>query len=325
VQTQIAELAFADPKDISTRVGTVVSHRLTRASNDAALVTSWLGTFDPIDSARTLILYRRVSSAFLAWLATKGLTLGDLTTDDLASWRDQLRGAPATRSNRLAVVKSLLSYAHTTGYLRFNVARGVRGPKVPVDVNARSLTEVEIGLMIQAATIALRVERSRKNPRCRFTKAALSRLYLARFLYYTACRVAEAVAVTWMDLHARPDGDFQLTVLGKGQKRRTFPLPGGFVEQLVKEFMPADEPRGAPIFGFGVRRAQTLIADLAKLAGIDRPVSPHWYRHAAATHALDRGAPIHVVQQTLGHASLATTSRYAHKRADGAARYLPRL
>jgi len=262
VQTQIAELAFPDPEGVATQVRTLVSYRLTRADNDAALVSSWLGTFDPYDSAATLMLYRRVSKGFMGWLAMRDLTLGELTTDDLASWRDQLRGAPATRSNRLAVVKSLLSYAHTTGYLRFNVARGVRGPKVPLDVNARSLTEVEIGLMIQAATIALRVERSRKKPRRRFIKAASSRLYLARFLYYTACRVAEAVAVTWMDLHARPDGDFQLTVLGKGQKRRTFPLPGGFVEQLVKEFMPADEPRGAPIFGFGVRRAQTLIAEL---------------------------------------------------------------
>ena len=76
------------------------------------------------------------------------------------------------------------------------------------------------------------------------------------------------------------------------------------------------------IFGFGARRAQTIIKQLARDAGIDSEVSPHWLRHAAASHALDRGAPVHVVQQTLGHASLATTARYAHKRLDGAARYL---
>jgi site-specific recombinase XerD len=52
-------------------------------------------------------------------------------------------------------------------------------------------------------------------------------------------------------------------------------------------------------------------------------VSPHWLRHAHATHALERGAPIHIVQATLGHASVATTGRYLHARpTDSSARYL---
>ncbi|HET9954640.1 MAG TPA: tyrosine-type recombinase/integrase [Polyangiaceae bacterium] len=221
-------------------------------------------------------------------------------------------------------MKSLLSHGHRTGYLRFNIGHAVRAPKVDVDVDHRSLTEVQIALMIQAAATALRAERSRTTPRPRYVRAALTRLFFARFLYYSGARVAEAVAVRWKDLRPRPDGDVQLSVLGKGRKRRSFPLPGGVVRQLEAEYKRNAAPDSL-IFGFGVRRAQTIIRELAVLSGLEQAVSPHWYRHAAATHALDRGAPIHVVAQTLGHASLATTSRYAHKRADGAARYLPRI
>ncbi|MBU4356156.1 MAG: tyrosine-type recombinase/integrase, partial [Proteobacteria bacterium] len=58
-------------------------------------------------------------------------------------------------------------------------------------------------------------------------------------------------------------------------------------------------------------------------AGIEGAVSPHWLRHAHASHALDRGAPIHLVQATLGHASVATTGKYLHARPDdSSARYL---
>ena len=66
-----------------------------------------------------------------------------------------------------------------------------------------------------------------------------------------------------------------------------------------------------------------VVKGLAKRAGLPAAVSPHFFRHAHASHALDRGAPPHLVQQTLGHASLATTSRYAHARPDdSSARYL---
>jgi integrase/recombinase XerD len=66
-----------------------------------------------------------------------------------------------------------------------------------------------------------------------------------------------------------------------------------------------------------------IVQAAAKRAGVDGAVSPHWLRHAHASHALDRGAPIHLVQATLGHASVATTGRYLHARPeDSSARYL---
>ena len=67
----------------------------------------------------------------------------------------------------------------------------------------------------------------------------------------------------------------------------------------------------------------TWVVAAAKRAKLSTAVSAHWLRHAHASHALDRGAPVHVVQTTLGHASLATTTRYSHARpGDSSARYL---
>ena len=67
-----------------------------------------------------------------------------------------------------------------------------------------------------------------------------------------------------------------------------------------------------------------IVRQSALRAGIELPVSPHWFRHAHASHALDRGAPIHLVQATLGHASITTTGRYLHARPnDSSSRFLP--
>jgi site-specific recombinase XerD len=68
--------------------------------------------------------------------------------------------------------------------------------------------------------------------------------------------------------------------------------------------------------GLDCSRILQIVREAARRAGIDAPVSPHWLRHAHASHALDHGAPLHLVQATLGHASVATTSRYLHARPD---------
>lgn len=70
-------------------------------------------------------------------------------------------------------------------------------------------------------------------------------------------------------------------------------------------------------------QVRRIVVAAARRAGLAQAVSPHWLRHAHASHALDRGAPIHLVQTTLGHASVATTGRYLHARpSDSSARYL---
>jgi integrase/recombinase XerD len=79
--------------------------------------------------------------------------------------------------------------------------------------------------------------------------------------------------------------------------------------------------KGGHLDASQVRR---IVYAAAKKAGLEQKVSPHWMRHAHASHALDRSAPIHLVQVTLGHASVSTTGRYLHARpTESSSFYLP--
>jgi integrase/recombinase XerD len=119
-----------------------------------------------------------------------------------------------------------------------------------------------------------------------------------------------------------------VTVFGKGGKTRAVLLPASLWKEL-QEIVPADAEPDAPVFvsrkGGPISAPQSwrIVRAAAKRIGITADVSPHWLRHAHASHALDRGAPIHLVQATLGHASVATTDRYLHARPqDSSSRYL---
>jgi integrase/recombinase XerD len=119
-----------------------------------------------------------------------------------------------------------------------------------------------------------------------------------------------------------------VTVFGKGRKTRTILLKQDIWDELMQ--LKGDRSNDEPVFksrkGGHINRHQLwrIVAAAAKRAGIEGKVSPHWLRHAHASHSLDRGAPIHLVQQTLGHESVATTSRYLHARPnDSSSLYLP--
>ena len=73
-----------------------------------------------------------------------------------------------------------------------------------------------------------------------------------------------------------------------------------------------------------VSQVRRIVYGAARKAGLEQKVSPHWMRHAHASHALDRSAPIHLVQATLGHASVSTTGKYLHARpTESSSFYLP--
>ena len=87
--------------------------------------------------------------------------------------------------------------------------------------------------------------------------------------------------------------------------------------------MRGDASESARVFPITERRINYIVKATAKRAGVNPAVSAHWLRHAHASHAIDEGAPITLVSQTLGHADLKTTSVYAHARPnDSSSRYL---
>jgi integrase/recombinase XerD len=150
---------------------------------------------------------------------------------------------------------------------------------------------------------------------------------MLKLLYAGGLRVSELCGLRWRDLQARSEAEGQINVYGKGGKTRVVLLPVTIWKELVslREAAGFNDPVFRSQKGGHLHPSQVMriVRAAAHRAGIDANVSPHWLRHAHASHSLDRGAPIHLVQATLGHASIATTGRYLHARPqDSSARYL---
>jgi integrase/recombinase XerD len=147
-------------------------------------------------------------------------------------------------------------------------------------------------------------------------------------MYAAGLRVSEVCGLKWRDAQEREEGAGQITVYGKGGKTRGVLLSAETWAELIA--LKGEGEADSPVFVSRKRKGhlhpsqvKRIIKAAAERAGIEAPVSPHWLRHAHASHALDRGAPIHLVQTTLGHASVATTGRYLHARPDdSSAKYL---
>lgn len=276
--------------------------------NDATerLISMWVHGLSPQTQDR----YRRTTRQFVAFV-NKPLHL--VTLADIQGWHLTLTElSPSTQRTAIATIKSLLSFGHKIGVLPENVGLSMRSPKAKDCLNERILSEEEVQMMISLET----------NPRNRA---------ILRSLYSGGLRVSELCQLTWKNLQQRGESG-QVTVLGKGQKARTVLLPAGVWNELcsIRGDASANDPvfqsREGDAVGRHLDRTQVyrIVARAAKRAGIQGKISPHWLRHAHASHSLERGAPIHLVQATLGHSSIATTSRYLHARpSDSSALYLP--
>jgi integrase/recombinase XerD len=262
-------------------------------------------------SRHTVRAYRRDAGQFFAFV---GKSLSSVTLADVqafASHLQTLKLRPGSRHRQLAAVKSLFAFGARLGYFPFDVAQPLKMPSCKDTLNERILEEDQVRRMIDAEP----------EPR---NKLMLTVLYLA------GLRVSELVALTWRDLQQRRGGGGQVTVFGKGRKTRTICIEGAAWSSLTaaRASWPDTVPvfrsrRGGHLHPEQVRR---IVLAAARRVGITQAVSSHWLRHCHASHALDRGAPIHLVQATLGHTSVATTSRYLHARpTESSSRYLPGL
>lgn len=272
------------------------------APADDQLITLWLHG----RSAHTQRAYRSDAYRFLAFVSKP---VAQVTLGDLQAFADRLQDlSPASCARILSGVKSLLSFGHQLGVLPVNVGSALRLPALKSTLAERILDEPAVQRM-------LALESNERNR------------ILLRLLYGAGLRVSEAAGLTWRDCRSRDDAG-QVTVFGKGGKTRVVLLSVGTWGELVKLNVSGDPD--APVFQstrgghLDVSMIRRIVRKAAERAGIPANVSPHWLRHAHASHALDRGAPIHLVQQTLGHESIATTGKYLHARPnDSSARYLP--
>jgi len=264
-----------------------------RADSDEMLIKLWLHGRSPHTQRAYQTDLRRFRGQVAKPLAA--VSLSDL--QDFADSLSALKGS--SRYRVLSAVKSLLAFGHRTGYLAFDVGRVLKLPSVRDNLAQRILREADVHRMLS-------LEPNERN-------SALLTLF-----YASGARVGEICSLAWRDLQPTAQGG-QITVLGKGSKTRSIQLPPAVWKQLLKlrGNAAAEEPvfrsrkKGSFLRPLAVYR---IVRQAARRADIEGRISPHWLRHAHASHALDRGAPIHLVQATLGHASLATTSRYLHAR-----------
>jgi integrase/recombinase XerD len=283
-----------------------IAQSASDGENDSAFIELWLGTKV---STHTRRAYRAESSRFRN---AAGKPLGWITMADLQYYAEALGQGnlkPASQNRALSAIKSLLSFGHETGYLPFNVGAAVKLRPNRNTLAQRILEESAVSKLIDAATEG----RDR---------------VLLKLLYVSGVRVSELCDLKWCDALARQEGG-QITVFGKGGKTRTVLLKPTVWRQLLS--IKGEAKAVDPIFrsrkgggGLDVSQVRRIVYAAAKKAGLEQKVSPHWMRHAHASHALDRSAPIHLVQATLGHASVSTTGRYLHARPnESSSFYLP--
>lgn len=136
-------------------------------------------------------------------------------------------------------------------------------------------------------------------------------------LYATGLRASELCGLSWGDCQQQDDGNARVTVHGKGNKTRVI-LVGAEIWGMVAG-LRGGRSLDSPVFvtSTGKRlsyyQVYRVVQSAARQVGLEQDVSPpHWLRHAHASHSLKRGAPLNLVQDSLGHASLDTTKAYLH-------------
>ncbi|MFA7264432.1 MAG: tyrosine recombinase [Caulobacter sp.] len=264
-------------------------------------------------SARnTLTAYGKDLIDAAAFLKARGLNLASATAEDIESYFAAMGAAglsPATAARRRAAVRQFYRFVLGEGWRTDDPSRRVEAPKQGRPL-PRVLSRDEVERLIAAAA-------AKDGPQ------GLRLACLIEMTYASGLRVSELLALPLTALARDPAF---LMIRGKGGKERLVPLNGA-ARTAVKAWLAVREtfiPKGDaanpwlfPSRGKGgrltARRFSQLLEAAAAGAGIDPArVSPHVLRHAFATHLLEGGADLRVVQTLLGHADIATTQIYTH-------------
>ncbi len=268
-------------------------------------------------AANTLSSYRRDLRRYLAHLAGRDIDAPDAVGEaDVSAFLVALREGdeehPPLAANSAAravvAVRGFHRFLLREGLVTVDAARGVRPPSPPKRLpKAISVQEVEALLAAAGADETPRALRDRA---------------LLELLYGCGARISEAVGLDVDDLDVDPAGSGTVRLLGKGSKERVVPV-GSYAREAASAYLVRGRPAlaasgsGSPALFLNARggrlsrqSAWTVLRAAAERAGLRRQISPHTLRHSFATHLLDGGADVRVVQELLGHASVTTTQVY---------------
>jgi integrase/recombinase XerD len=268
----------------------------------------------------TVTSYRRDLTRYAQFLAGAGRRgLGDVGEQDVADFLAALRQGDerhpplsvTSAARTIVAVRGLHKFAVREGTVETDAAGGVR-PPTPARRLPKAIPIEDVERLLDAAG-------SGGSPRELRDRALLE------LLYGTGARISEAVGLAVDDI------DFEVGVvrlLGKGSKERLVPI-GSFAQKALARYLESGRPvlvAGAaarsgrsvrPVVFVNARGGQlsrqsawTVLRTSAARAGLEGAISPHTLRHSFATHLLDGGADVRVVQELMGHASVTTTQIY---------------
>jgi site-specific recombinase XerD len=265
-------------------------------------------------SPGTISEYRRNATEFLTFVTSRGVAWTDPGRSTIRAYLSALadRGlSPSSVAGRLAAVRSLYRHALRNGRIEIDPLAGVRAPRRPSRL-PRVLSVDEAASLVTAP----RRLRARDEALARRDAAMLE------LLYATGMRISELAGLTVdrLDLNRR-----RLRVIGKGNKERQL-LFGAPAASALRAYLAegrpvlaarAAEQRGAVFLNaagapLSARGARMVLDRWVRAAGAPKRTSPHTLRHSFATHLLEGGADLRVVQELLGHANLQTTQVYTH-------------
>lgn len=269
-------------------------------------------------SVNTLAAYRRDLRLFVTWLRAQQRTLADAGSSDVDAFAAHLRksgAAPASVARTMTAVRTLYRFLLDEGQRSDNPMADFDGVKVPAAL-PKALSEEQIERLLLSV--------SGSEP------IALRDRALLELLYATGARISEACGLSIGDI----DLDLGMVRLyGKGSKERLVPL-GRLAREAIHHWMESGRAAFEPqrwvsrqdaeaVFlnsrgrRLGRQAAWAIVSRHGERAGLTGHLSPHVLRHSCATHMLDHGADLRIVQEMLGHASLATTqiyTRVSHER-----------
>jgi integrase/recombinase XerC len=258
-------------------------------------------------SAHTLRAYAADLAHFASFCRASGIArVADVDLASIRAWLVCLRGQglrPSSVARRLAALRSWFRFLVRRGVVETSAARAVRSPRRPRPLVSFLPVDEAFSLVEGRALGGPRRERD---------------VAILELLYASGLRVAElaGLALDDVDRSART-----VRVLGKGRRERVVPL-GAAAARALDAYLGRRGAAPGPLFlnarggRLSPRSVHTVVRRAAAAAGITRRVSPHTLRHTFATHLLDAGADLRMIQELLGHRRLSTTQRYTHVSAD---------
>jgi integrase/recombinase XerD len=260
----------------------------------------------------TVAAYERDLRAYVDWLRDRGLTLHTVSAselDEMVGHRRSLGAASSSVARQLAAVR-MLHRRLTAEHVRpDDPTADLEGVRVPAGL-PKPLSEEQVTSLLGAVTGVGALDRRDRA--------------LLELLYATGARISEVVGLSMGDI----DFDAGLVRLfGKGSKERIVPFgraasdaldewfgPRGRIELVPSQWRRRHDAEAVFLNTRGGRLSRQgawlVVKKYGQRAGITEPLSPHVLRHSCATHLLDHGADLRVVQEMLGHASISTTQVY---------------